>query len=334
MSQILSSKTLHIRSEDGTGYHAGPDGEQVFTGFTVNFDSPIECESNQSMYVSLASLDFPYSFFTTDRTNNEFTVVVEYPWLAPPNRYLCQQYTDASGTSIVKGNYDAYTFREKVLEKLNTTVLLGGFTNFNNTAGTNEFLIIYKEETNSYYFGFEWGNTSGGSATYPNVYFLWTTAVDGNSPPSDGCHKQLGMLGTTNFSFTVPQAILPATPTFPAQYQSTGSVVNVTGGRMNNLYLRTNLATNSSISTRTKSSGTILQKIPINEKPNSFIYFYANQSKSRLLLNTRTISSVMVMITDDEGVLIDNNNVHFTLSLLFDTEYTPKLIPPTEFKRI
>jgi hypothetical protein len=246
------------------------------------------------------------------------------------------RYTDVLGTALIKGNYDSYTFRDAILEKLNQTNALGGFTDFNNTAATNKFIMLYKENTNSYYFGFEWGNTTAlpAGVQTPNVYFLWTDDVDGNTPPADGCYRQLGMTGSSNFLIDVAQGILPATPVFPSQYEATDSVVNVTGGRMNNLYLRTNLATNSSISTRTKSSGTILQKIPINEKPNSFIYFYANQSKSRLLLNTRTISSVMVMITDDEGVLIDNNNVHFTLSLLFDTEYTPKLIPPTEFKRI
>ena len=87
------------------------------------------------------------------------------------------------------------------MEKVNTTGALGGFTDFNNTAATNKFLMVYKEVTNSYYFGFEWGNTSGTPAGVqtPNVYFVWQTAVDGNAPPADGCFKQLGMTGTPMF---------------------------------------------------------------------------------------------------------------------------------------
>ena len=279
---------------------------------------------------------FPYSFFTTDRTNNEFVVVVEYPWLTAPNRYLAKRYTDLAGTSIIKGNYDAYTFRDAILEKLNTTGALGGFTDFNNTAATNKFLMLYKEVTNSYYFGFEWGNTSGTPAGVqtPNVYFLWTTNVDGNTPPADGCFKQLGMTGTSNFTFSVAQAILPATPTFPNEYAYTDSVVDMTGGRMNNLYVRTNLTTNSAVESRSKSSSTILQKVPINSLPNSFIYYYASQSKSRLLLNQKSISSITVQVTDGEGNLIDNNNVEWTMSLLFDVEWTPPKIPPRTSRRL
>ena len=91
---------------------------------------------------------------------------------------------------------------------------------------------------------------------------------------------------------------------------------------MNNLYVRTNLTTNSAIESRNKSVSNILQKCPINSPPNSFIYYYASQSKSRLLLSQKTISSITISLTDDEGVLIDNNNVEWTLSLLFETGYT------------
>ena len=115
--------------------------------------------------------------------------------------------------------------------------------------------------------------------------------------------------------------------------------MDVTGGRTNNLYVRTNLTTNS-ISSRSKSYTTILEKVPINQPPNSFIYYYASQSRSRLRLNQKTISTIDIQITDDEGVLIDNNNVDFTLSLLFEVEYTPAMLPSgtaprrlTDFRR-
>jgi hypothetical protein len=282
-------------------------------------------------------MSFPYSFFTTDRTNNELVVVVEYPWLDIPHQFRCWRYTDValSAGAIIKGNYDAYTFRDALLEKLNALNANGGFADFNNTAGTNKFLMVYKEVTNSYYFGFEWGNTSGTSAfsSTPNVYFLWTDNVDGNTPPADGCFRQLGMTGNSNFYFSVPQAILPATPLFPSQYAITDSVVDMTGGRTNNLYVRTNLSTNS-ISSRTRSASTVLQKVPINQSPNSFIYYYASQSKSRLLINQKTISSVTVQVTDDEGVLIDNNNVDWSMTLLFEKDWTPAAIAVGKSRRI
>jgi hypothetical protein len=39
-------------------------------------------------------------------------------------------------------------------------------------------------------------------------------------------------------------------------------------------------------------------------------------------LSQKTISSITISLTDDEGILIDNNNVEWTLSLLFEIEYT------------
>jgi hypothetical protein len=315
------SQLLHIRSKDGTNFQSGSSGA-VKTGFTINLDSPIKCEQNQTLYLSLASFAFPHSFYTTDSTNNELVVVVEYEWLG--TRYLAKSY------SLKKGNHDVFTFRDELLAKLNQTSLLGGFTDFNNTNNTNKFLIVYDEVTNQYNFAFHWDNTGGGVATRPKIHFLWASNVDGNAPPAAGCFKQLGHSGNANFQFTAPQ-LATAAPSYPTEYFSGDAVVNM--HRTDDLYVRTSLSTNS-VSSRSKSSSTILQKIPINQPPNNYIYFYASQTKSRVLLGNKTISSVTIQITDDEGVLIDSNEVDFTLSLQFDVEYTPPMLVASSERRL
>ena len=71
---IFRSQVFHIRSEDGRNYQLDQFGNEVLTGFTIDPFKAIECNHNQSFLVSLASMEFPYSFYTTDLTNNQINV--------------------------------------------------------------------------------------------------------------------------------------------------------------------------------------------------------------------------------------------------------------------
>jgi len=332
MSHIITSQLVHIRSKDGVGFQAGIDGQPVRTGFTIMLNSPIRCLPHQSLYASLNSLEMLFSFFTCDETNNELVVVMQYPGCVA--EYHTQRYEDATGNSFIKGNYDVDSLKLAFEAKVNATMADGGFADFNNGGGTNKFIVDYRELTNSYYFALEWDDTTGAIIGTPNVYFVWDTLVDGQGPPNDPICRMLGMTGNTNFVMTVPNAALPATPTFPDDYAFTDSVVDIGSGRLDSLYCRTDLTSTSSISSYAKSFTDVLQKIPVNAKPNSFIFFYPQQSEGEILLRKKSITSITIQLTDEIGRLVDTNNVDWTLTLKFSTAWTPQFTLSSSVRRL
>ena len=63
----LTSKVIHIRSEDGLPLS---DANGLKTAFMISFHESVKCELGQSILVSLNSFEFPMSFYSTDNTNN------------------------------------------------------------------------------------------------------------------------------------------------------------------------------------------------------------------------------------------------------------------------
>ena len=230
--------------------------------------------------------------------------------------------------------YDVTSLKDAFETKVNATMADGGFSDFNNAGATNKFIVDYRELTNSYYFALEWADTTGAIVGTPNVYFVWNTPVDGQGPPNDPIARMLGMTGNTNFVMTVPNAALPATPTFPDDYAFTDSVVDIGGGRLDALYLRTGLTSTSSISSYAKSFTDVLQKIPVDAKPNAFIFFYPNQSEGDVLLMKKSISSITIQLTDEVGRLVDTNNIDWTLTLKFSTAWTPQFTLSSNVRRM
>ena len=98
---VLNSYYYQIRSEDGRNYAKGPDFE-IFTQFTIDLFEPLVCFDNQSFVVSLASMEFPYSFYTTNSTNNRIPCYTEV---------ISTGLTSAvANLTIPPGNYDANSF--------------------------------------------------------------------------------------------------------------------------------------------------------------------------------------------------------------------------------
>jgi hypothetical protein len=193
MSHIITSQLIFIRSADGIGFQNGVDGQPVRTGFTIVLNTPIRCLPHQSLYASLNSLETLRSWFTTDATDNEMVIVLQYPGCVP--EFYIQRYEDVLGTGFIKGNYSPDSLKDEFLAKVNTTMGTGGFSDFHNGAGTNQFFLEYRELTNSFYFGLDWNDTTGSIIGFPSVYFVWNTPVAGQNPPNDPINRQFGMTG-------------------------------------------------------------------------------------------------------------------------------------------
>ena len=76
--EIINTKVFYIRSQDGKNFGKNVDGGKVTTAFDVVLDEPIQCEPHQVMYASLNDIQLPWSWFSTDRTNNQFVVMMQF----------------------------------------------------------------------------------------------------------------------------------------------------------------------------------------------------------------------------------------------------------------
>ena len=80
---------------------------------------------------------------------------------------------------------------------------------------------------------------------------------------------------------------------------------------------------------KTKYSGSILARIPINQEPNGIVY-WNNYSGFKSKVTLKTLSNFEIQITDEAGNLIDFNNVDWGLNLQIDiiqqsSDYMPDI---------
>ena len=107
-----------------------------------------------------------------------------------------------------------------------------------------------------------------------------------------------------------------------------------TGSRTDALYIRTTLGSSNSVESRVKGVSNILQKVPVQSPPNSFIFFDAAQVSAKLQVPIKSIQSLTVRVTDSDDLLINTNNINFSISIQFDTIETPVYHLPNPARRI
>ena len=76
--ETINTKVFYIRSQDGYNYGKNVDGNTITTDFEITLDAPIQCEPHQVIYASLNDIQIPWSWFSTDRTNNQFVVMMQF----------------------------------------------------------------------------------------------------------------------------------------------------------------------------------------------------------------------------------------------------------------
>ena len=293
---IIKSQILHIRSEDGKQYQRDAANEPVLTGFSIDLFEGVNCQPNHNFLLSLSSIEFPYSFYTTDSTNNQLNVKVQ--------NTSTSNYTAVYTITIPAGNYNANTLKTKLITLLDTQFSSG----IVGADYATTFSMTYDSTTNKFTFKTIEGDRKG--------VFTWSS-----SAATYGAYRQLGFTGDADLEFDSNGGL-------------SDSVVNVGGSRTDALYVRTNLSSSNAIESRIKGISNVLQKVPITTPPNSFIFFDAAQVSAKILISTRTIQSITLRITDGEDRLINTNGVHFNISLQFDAVETPKYTLPDNTRRI
>ena len=294
---IFRSQVFHIRSEDGRNFQLDQFGNEVLTGFTIDLFEAIQCNHNQSFLVSLASMEFPYSFYTTDLTNNQVRVKTKNTTTA--------QFSPTYTVTVPVGNYNASNLKSKLITLLDaqfTSAVVG-------SDYATTFAIIYDDITNTYTFK---TREADREAT-----FTWAS-----DSPSNPINEQLGFKGNADVVFD---------DTVGA---SSNSVVNVGGARIDALYFRTSMSSTSSVESRIQGVSNVIQKVSVQSPPNSFIFFDTQQVSSKTLITQKEVQSLTIRITDSADRLIDTNSVHFALSIQFDTISTPAFMTPFRTRRI
>ena len=96
---------------------------------------------------------------------------------------------------------------------------------------------------------------------------------------------------------------------------------------IHSVYLKTSLTNNATLDSSTGNISSILCRIPLVADPGSVIHFQGNgthQAKTKL----DSIKSVVLMLTDDRGRLLNLNGLNWQVSLQFAFVYSQRAIPP------
>lgn len=121
------------------------------------------------------------------------------------------------------------------------------------------------------------------------------------------CLQFLGFDGSRNVSFS-----------YGIQASSDVPIVMFS---VNAIYVLSNIVFgSSSFSSRTKASSPILCKVPIDVPPNSLISYFP-QRVTKTSIDTRMVSEISLLLTDEDGTTIDLNGCHWELTI--EVEFNP-----------
>ena len=147
----ISTTILHVRSKDGDNF---PDGEDIRTNFELVLNTPIQCLENESLVLSVASAEIPFTFYSTNSNNN----------------FL--QYTETVGVvstvfsyQIDEGNYNVWELFDEIIAQMNARTVVAATYSYTYTTITNKATI--STSANQVVFNFNTGSESNNLAT-PN----------------------------------------------------------------------------------------------------------------------------------------------------------------------
>ena len=303
-NDVLQTYYYQIRSEDGRNYGKGPDYD-LFTQFTVDLFEPITCMDNESILVSLASCQFPFTYYTTNDTNNQI----------PCFTTLGPQTGGPVVLTIPPGNYNVNQLITEIQTQFDAAFGTGVYA-FDTT-----LLITYSPITNKLTFTTD-PATSAATATFSfqsaPVANPMILQLGNNPPPLDLSDF---VFGNTAGAAGISLASINVLPL------------------IENIYLRSDLTTDSSVMSSTAASTTgskvgVLQKIPAHAPANCWIYYQWQKTSKSSWVKKKSIQSISFRFTNFHDVLIDTNLVHFYFTLKFDIVRRPAFLMPMSERRL
>lgn len=297
-----SSKIIHLNSLHAN--HRFTSGLTSYCEF--HLDTPIEIDEDKAALISLNSAVIPYSFYNIREGINDSIAIqvtnISTVGLTSPYLYI----------TIPKGNYTVSTLK-KTLEDVFAadTWVNNGVENpavgqvghksiLSNTNYGAPIKIEYERHTMKFKFKLSVAPQVG---TQPSFFF------DFSAPNIKGktAHVELG------FNELASSSVFRHT-------DNTAESINVpdVNGSVHTIFIRTNLTSQSSIDSFTKSFSTILGKMPIQSNFGSILFYNPRDNLHRVMLDTHIISSIVIRVTDEENRLVDLNGLHFNASIMID----------------
>lgn len=309
---------VYIDSEDAEADYQSGDLAGVSADFILDLEEPIICPENQMMLASMYSCSIPYSFYDIRNDVNDkiqfkifnsgtglsATFDIDFGANLPNAPYY--------GIENSHGNYSTTSLSTQVnlifTELIRPGLIAGGYANVNSEIQL--FFIPTKGKYMVRLLNFPAG-------LVPQIQQQGEGYMDTEIglPQDDTAIRVFAVDGIGTYFLLCP------------------NVVDITGST-HGLFLRTNLASDSTIASDTGRSTDILAHIPITGNQGDIIHSPPQSNLHKSRVKVKAINHIHIQLRDERNRPMDFNGLHTHIVILIDFVYErKKIIPDNAFRR-
>ena len=326
-TETPASRVLYINSDNATTKFNNKD-----TDFEFVLEEPIIVPTHHAILASVYSAEIPYSFYNFEIGRNTlldyqitgFGVPANYVSVGGKDTF---DFTPSGGCFrfiVPEGNYTAYQLADTLSDGILTSA--GGIpaldVRYNAIKQKFEFVCIVPGVRCT--FGLQNGLFSGldGDDINEEIGF------DLNNIQGDPFFEL--DLGAPPFpwnnGYTTPPLVVPGAGTdinkgpYPIQTYLLADDVADMNSAIRSLFIRTNLSSQSVLDSFIGGGfSNIFCRVPLNDDPGGTLRIEPrNGDIHKLLLKTKTITSVSITLTNQRNRIIDLNGLNFDVSIKLD----------------
>ena len=340
-TETPASRVLYINSDNATTTYNNRD-----TDFEFVLEEPIVVPTHHAILASVYSAEIPYSFYNFEVGRNTL-LDYQISGFGNPANYVnvsgrdTFNFTPAGGCYrflVPPGNYTVYQLANVLKAGILTSP--GGVPaldiKYDSISQKFNFICIVKGTRVT--LGLQNGLFSGldGDDINEEIGF------DLNNIQGDPFVEQaLGGPFPYNNGFTIPPLVVPGIgtdinngPFAPPTFLVADDVADMNSA-IRSLFIRTNLSSQSVLDSFIGGGfSNIFCRVPLNDEPGGTLRIEPrNGDIHKLLLKTKTITSVSITLTNQRNRIIDLNGLNFDISIKLDFVAVRDLPPPPNLRR-
>ena len=340
-TETPASRVLYINSDNATTTYNNRD-----TDFEFVLEEPIVVPTHHAILASVYSAEIPYSFYNFEVGRNTL-LDYQISGFGNPANYVnvsgrdTFNFTPAGGCYrffVPPGNYTVYQLANVL--KAGILTAPGGVPaldiKYDSISQKFNFICIVKGTRVT--LGLQNGLFSGldGDDINEEIGF------DLNNIQGDPFVEQaLGGVFPYNNGFTIPPLVVPGIgtdinngPFAPPTFLVADDVADMNSA-IRSLFIRTNLSSQSVLDSFIGGGfSNIFCRVPLNDEPGGTLRIEPrNGDIHKLLLKTKTITSVSITLTNQRNRIIDLNGLNFDISIKLDFVAVRDLPPPPNLRR-
>ena len=340
-TETPASRVLYINSDNATTTYNNRD-----TDFEFVLEEPIVVPTHHAILASVYSAEIPYSFYNFEVGRNTL-LDYQISGFGNPANYVnvsgrdTFNFTPAGGCYrflVPPGNYTVFQLANVLKAGILTSP--GGVPaldiQYDPISQKFNFICIVKGTRVT--LGLQNGLFSGldGDDINEEIGF------DLNNIQGDPFVEQaLGGAFPYNNGFTIPPLVVPGIgtdinngPFAPPTFLVADDVADMNSA-IRSLFIRTNLSSQSVLDSFIGGGfSNIFCRVPLNDEPGGTLRIEPrNGDIHKLLLKTKTITSVSITLTNQRNRIIDLNGLNFDISIKLDFVAVRDLPPPPNLRR-